>query len=784
MTKLTPTVLAQIPILEAHLTSRGDWYEFNDASYVVDHLCSSWSGVNTKKSLEILATLEGLARKREVPDFASNFAFRRAEILNDQGECEAALEALNLSLVDLPAARNFGPYCAALGSKLLAELGRFEESLKLANRGVEACLTFEWSPDENCGQAQALATLHGQRIEIYRDLGIASLAGSALDEVDKAVKSCSSPDQRAAIARDYQIHQLDCLLEFQVHGRLIKKSREYLADATGSHRAELQVRLAMGLADLENRTIEGAAEARQLFESLRDHESLRKEQKTRCLVWLLELDLAEEELDGLEDRFAHVESLIDAAPELTSVRPITALGTLFEGLRGRWMLARAARATPVERNELILASHGRLQRTFERVLLTWEQAPQRSAGIAFLARRSRRLLTSQLIQHELLLPPAETAATRALNHIHRIQAMGTFATQHAYEPLPLTTIQSTLCTEERGLLVYLTSDRVGHLFCIGREQVVHVPIRGEAEWWKHLEELRSTVQKGPGSSVESFERQAAALGDDLLPKAARDLIKELGWKSAYVVGGDYLVDSPFEYFRGTRTRWLYQELDIAHLKSMPFGVILAQREAKSPRDDSLDLHLVVANREQGDEFPFTDEERRRMTQAFEGRDVVVHAGSEATLEAIQARLGKSDGVFHLVAHGKLQDDEMRPSVLLAGSQRLTPELLLNSKGAPRLAVLSVCRASLAHPRVGDDAPIDLGHAYLAAGSQAAVSSRYRVEYEAQATMAPALHRHLLSGLSPARALALARDELAADPRFSHPFHGMVQVVGLGHSPVF
>jgi CHAT domain-containing protein len=71
-------------------------------------------------------------------------------------------------------------------------------------------------------------------------------------------------------------------------------------------------------------------------------------------------------------------------------------------------------------------------------------------------------------------------------------------------------------------------------------------------------------------------------------------------------------------------------------------------------------------------------------------------------------------------------------------------------------------------------------AILAAGSPAAIVSDWKVDSAATEELMVELHRRLLAGEGPARALQQAQQALLRDPRFSHPYYwAAFGVLGIG-----
>lgn len=782
-----PEVLAKLPLYEQAVSKACDSDGIYDYVLVADALATAEVGLPEAEANRVLSSALRLCVECEDFPMAAYVGNKLAKRLEVAGEIDRALEVLRPVLKESARAGIGGANCAVLASKLAVSLGRLTEALEFVDTGLR--IAGESGPEPAGDSVHHLrAYLHGQRVEVLLELSLAHAANRHLDLEKQSAEASSSDPEKLHVAP--LLHRLDSFLAFQMHRRLENKARTELAKSwDAGDRALIELRLAIGLADLEYAIHDSARarEARELFEGLlRRSEEEDFTQALRCETWLLELDIREGLLNEARERSARLLAEFEETTIGEHNRPMTDLRSLFAGLRARLHLALAPSLDAEARESMLVNSRFELQREFEGMLTRWEaNTPLREAGIAFLGRRSRRLVVSQLIQHEhALRSKREEAAATALEYVLRIQEMGTFARQANFQSRSLDQVQEALCDDDHGLLVYLPSDAKGHLFCIGSKSVEHVEVAGEDEWQGPRERLEDLLRSRPDAGVDEIRAASMDLGKALLPLEARKVISDVGWKAVSVVGGDLLGYVPFEYLPGVKTRWLYQELDVSYLRSLPVGVLLAERSTPVVAEDALDLHLVLANRALKPHFPFESTHRALLTGAFEGRSTRIDSGDKATLGSLEKRLGHGDRLLHLVAHGELREGELRPAVALAGQSRLDPKIVKDWKGAPRLVLLSVCRAALGVERPGDDVPIDLGSAYLAAGSQAVILPRLKVEYEAQAALAFLIEKHLLRGESPARALSLARDELARDERFAHPKHGLMHVVGLGHQPVF
>jgi hypothetical protein len=179
-------------------------------------------------------------------------------------------------------------------------------------------------------------------------------------------------------------------------------------------------------------------------------------------------------------------------------------------------------------------------------------------------------------------------------------------------------------------------------------------------------------------------------------------------------------------------------------------------------------------------------------------------GAQATEERLLHDSLKGVRVLLLFAHGanrkRIPASEITVQNLDAYIERPATLVLSPSEGsdgllgpdevegmqAPPLVVLSACLTASGPVRYGDDGINHLGGAFFQAGANTVLLTPSNLEVRSTAVLTARLLDNVVRrGLSPAKALKDARRTVAASRGWEHPFHhSMLQVMGLGHRPMF
>ncbi|MGA2014969.1 MAG: CHAT domain-containing protein, partial [Solirubrobacteraceae bacterium] len=130
------------------------------------------------------------------------------------------------------------------------------------------------------------------------------------------------------------------------------------------------------------------------------------------------------------------------------------------------------------------------------------------------------------------------------------------------------------------------------------------------------------------------------------------------------------------------------------------------------------------------------------------------AGRQATAAAVMAALDGAT-VAHLACHGRFRADSPLFSALELADGPLNVYELQRLRRAPEMIVLSACDLAVSETRPGDEL-LGFAAALIAVGARTVIASVVPVPDAAAKRLMIALHRGLVAGDSPARALAGAQ----------------------------
>ncbi|HOY52804.1 MAG TPA: CHAT domain-containing protein, partial [Prolixibacteraceae bacterium] len=141
-------------------------------------------------------------------------------------------------------------------------------------------------------------------------------------------------------------------------------------------------------------------------------------------------------------------------------------------------------------------------------------------------------------------------------------------------------------------------------------------------------------------------------------------------------------------------------------------------------------------------------------------------GSASEVKVREALPGCS--LVHFATHGKLdRESPFNSALMLADGEELTVYELAGIRLDAQLVVLSACETGKGRTTGGDDL-LGLTRALLGAGVRSAVVSLWPVDDLSTSLLMGEFYRRLLSGLSPAAALCLAREYLRNLPSSDLP----------------
>jgi tetratricopeptide (TPR) repeat protein len=187
--------------------------------------------------------------------------------------------------------------------------------------------------------------------------------------------------------------------------------------------------------------------------------------------------------------------------------------------------------------------------------------------------------------------------------------------------------------------------------------------------------------------------------------------------------------------------------------------VAAYAASRSPRSAEA---LVVGVADEA--TPFVEDEARTVAGIL--GDATTLIGEASTFERF-GECAEKAGLVHLACHGLFRPENPAFSSLRLADRwvRAADVAALDLDGA--VVVLSACESGRVGHSAGDEA-IGLARGFLAAGARGVVVSQWLADDRWTAELMVGMHRHLVTGSSPAAALRLAQLGLARD--HPHPFH--------------
>jgi CHAT domain-containing protein/tetratricopeptide (TPR) repeat protein len=312
---------------------------------------------------------------------------------------------------------------------------------------------------------------------------------------------------------------------------------------------------------------------------------------------------------------------------------------------------------------------------------------------------------------------------------------------------------------------------------------------------------------GAVASQKGNELRASSLvlGDVLLPKAVRELIRERAPEQLVIVPDGALHQLPFESILlddGSTSKFALDVFPpIAYAPSANILRKLLERKSgasvgkellvvgdpayASPVVSSQAKPTVDSAPTTFNALPGTKLECERIAAAFSAEGVVVKLGTSATERDVRGVI-EGRTFIHLAAHGFVREghDNLFGAIALAtphgtsdpdddGFLELREIQSLKLNGC-ELAVLSACDTN-----VGPERPLEaastLAQAFLSAGSKRVVASHWSVADESTAELMAIFFQEIARGrrenrtVSYAKALQTARRKVRDNPRWSAPF---------------
>lgn len=718
-------------------------------------------------------------------------ATQLAEYVRKDGDLEGVVSLLDDALTRHPAPTLERVAALTVQADAERQLGVWPDSERHL---LEAQRFLERSRGEDPRAHIAWFNLAGVAFQLRLDCGLLDEAGAWLEREETYAQYLGPSAERELGLLLSRVH-----LEIATVRReaAVERMERALADpelfaANPEYRARLAVRLGVALNELERFDAAREPRARAVLERALEVPALDSGDRQLSQETLLDVYFRDGDL-------ARVEALLESAgrslpsddgPGRTLER--AELAGLIAAWRARVACARGLSEAELER------SRQELERAYAAVLTSWAGQPRGRSGLGFLVFSRRRAILDVLVELALRLDGPERGPARALELVTRWQDLGTLVQKLEPVPWSIEDLRGSLVGEGRALLVFVPGDGVTHLFGVERERVRHWPLPAKYQLEARVLELQRELSHPPADARDAASRArisvaARALREALLPEDALDWAAR--WRGMYVVGAELLGGAPLELLEHPAGGTLGTRTALAYLPSLPAGLGL-ERRARSRGDErsGIDLRMLAApahantTKAKGARFTLSDESARLLREPFDPARVDLWSGAEATLERLDP--ARPARILHLMTHGLYDPERVLPAGLaLEPSEHddglLWCDELEDGSVAARLVLLSACGAARGPSRQGDDGVAHLGGAFLAAGADCVVLSRFDVDAAATVELMISVHARLAAGDAPAEALRAARERLAADPRFDHPFYaGGLQAFGLGHRPVF
>ncbi len=634
-------------------------------------------------------------------------------------------------------------------------------------------------------------SLAGERAQVWLEQGVIDLAAHHLDEERRLLPEDANDEVRAI----HRLHEVDFYMstaDFEAAAQVCEAVLKDRSTLRPTAAAVFDYSLGIALSEVARDDPSRASEGRALLEQALDSEALGATERFRAVLGLVDLALRVDDAALAKERIAEATALLD------ELRGEDVQGLLLEdeSLLATYALRAARRYGDADE---VQAAHDALLEAYDLLLERWGATRLRKGGLGFLQFGTRRDVAAELID---LAVESEDGAERGLELLLRSQAMGTFARRFGLDAPELETIRAKLCGERSGFLVYLPAKEGTHVIAFDAESATHRKLATDRTIERlsraFVRELRKPLRGFPDRA--SRDRQAKrvakcgdALVEELLPDGLRERVR--AWSAVTVVGGDLLHNVPFECLPWEAGALFGEALAVDSLPSLPLGMHLAERAVPDPEGGS--RLALVATLAPGDDasgepvladesveaVELTAEHAERWARHYPGGSVDLLLHDAATVDAVLGTDFSAVPASHFLVHGLYESDRERGSSLA-----LTGGLLrcddVDGMRASRLVILSACHAALGPNRIGDDSLTHMGGAFLVAGARCVVLSRSELQLGPTLDLMDVFHRELAAGASPAEAMRAARKANRGGEALLRYQHGQVQVLGLGHAPVF
>jgi CHAT domain-containing protein len=415
--------------------------------------------------------------------------------------------------------------------------------------------------------------------------------------------------------------------------------------------------------------------------------------------------------------------------------------------------ARKNDLTPQERNQQSILNARVAKLAQQRTSAALEKTPD-AARLAALNRQLKAAHDAVSVFHE------------------RVSAAHPDAGRHRGEAALITLAQTAelLPSRSTAVLEYEVTEDATYLFVLTRGPngaVLHgytIGV-GQAALGKRIGSFHtSLMSRDPGFAVA-----AASLYQLLIAPAAKDLI---GKRRLIIVPSDELWHLPFQALQDPANHYLIDNFSVSFAPSLSVLRAYAARTGKASESK------LVAFGDPATDLPEAAHEVEAVADLYGKAHSTVFVRGAATLANYRVAALPGEGQEILLAtHGVYDDHSPMDSYLVLASGepgksktvQLDAGQIAATKIKARLVVLSACDTAEGKYEAGEGL-IGLGWSFLAAGSESAVASQWRVESASTTDLMIAFHRSLRQNMGRAAALRSAEMTLAHDPRYRHPFY--------------
>lgn len=424
-----------------------------------------------------------------------------------------------------------------------------------------------------------------------------------------------------------------------------------------------------------------------------------------------------------------------------------------------------------------------------------EDAP-RAAGSGFLAFGRRRYVLWAGLNRLRLRGDLE-GAFRLYLETERLGSQSRLLRESEGERdvLDLSEVRSTLLTEGEVILIPIILPRGSLLFLISEDDLQCLPIEEDGDAYALARDLERLVATPPSTRQSAEKRRAVirqkgdALRKLLLPEAALDACLRA---SIVTIVDDHLQGRlPIDLIEVDGSL-LSARVPMAEMTSLDVRASIARRPDRK-REAVLSVVTNVPSPERLSGAVETGLEPLSFQEAAVIRllpecdeEVRLITGAAATEEKVLSSVLPSASMVTFIAHGVVDFSLERPATLWLGTDGggdglLTADEIETLQGGPEVVFLATCGSGRGALRTGDAGAGHLGGALMMAGAKAVILSSGDLPVEATVFASELIHDLLMEGESVARALQLARAQMAQDPRYGDPYnYAQLRVFGLGH----